>query len=465
MQYLFLILFTLFTFSSPADAAPSKRNTRNTAPAQCKPDIGYRTLCKAGYKYDLSTCRCISTGSSSADANSNNDNSSGNQQSGTVDPSAANQAVQQCRADTISAMSDCDQDKDSGIQGSQTTLSNFAVNMSSQMGIQGACSGIGKALMGANAAVTAFSYMCSSAKTKCMNSCNSAMEMVQNMEYSSSTPTMMLDIDHNRLNCRNLETKVKQASEAMQNMVGAISGAQSCAEQTGTDLFNYCQSNPSAIGCANVAQDCSNPSVAASNPICICKANPTASNCVAMNLKAGDSGFQDGGGGASMNGIANGKGGTNADGIEGLLGDVSWQGDPTLKPSQGPADDAGGAKGGRPLMEGGAGGSTAGGGGGGAGGAGTTVAVNSGFRGGGGGGGGWGSYSGGQGEYAGNPQAPGQPGAHGPDLRQFLPGGKFDPKNRGLAGISGPDGITGPHTDIWKKINNRYQVEQHKLMP
>jgi hypothetical protein len=44
----------------------------------------------------------------------------------------------------------------------------------------------------------------------------------------------------------------------------------------------------------------------------------------------------------------------------------------------------------------------------------------------------------------------------------------MDPRvNRGLAGITGPDGITGPHTDIWKKIQNRYQVqmEASKLMP
>jgi hypothetical protein len=43
----------------------------------------------------------------------------------------------------------------------------------------------------------------------------------------------------------------------------------------------------------------------------------------------------------------------------------------------------------------------------------------------------------------------------------------MDPKNanRGLAGISGPDGITGPHSDIWKKIQNRYQIKTSELMP
>lgn len=50
------------------------------------------------------------------------------------------------------------------------------------------------------------------------------------------------------------------------------------------------------------------------------------------------------------------------------------------------------------------------------------------------------------------------------DLRQFLPGGKFDPQ-RGLAGAAGPDGITGPHSNIWEKVQNRYKVLSPTLMP
>jgi hypothetical protein len=50
------------------------------------------------------------------------------------------------------------------------------------------------------------------------------------------------------------------------------------------------------------------------------------------------------------------------------------------------------------------------------------------------------------------------------DLKQFLPGGKFDPK-RGLAGISGPDGITGPSSDIFAKVNIRYRAVTTSLRP
>ncbi|MBV2168846.1 MAG: hypothetical protein KUL82_09075, partial [Bdellovibrio sp.] len=51
-----------------------------------------------------------------------------------------------------------------------------------------------------------------------------------------------------------------------------------------------------------------------------------------------------------------------------------------------------------------------------------------------------------------------------PDLKKFLPGGQFDPK-RGVSGLAGPDGITGPHSNIWQKIQNRYQVMMPTLLP
>jgi hypothetical protein len=50
------------------------------------------------------------------------------------------------------------------------------------------------------------------------------------------------------------------------------------------------------------------------------------------------------------------------------------------------------------------------------------------------------------------------------DLKQFLPGGQMDP-SRGLAGAAGPDGITGPNSDIWKKIKMRYYSVTPSLLP
>jgi hypothetical protein len=50
------------------------------------------------------------------------------------------------------------------------------------------------------------------------------------------------------------------------------------------------------------------------------------------------------------------------------------------------------------------------------------------------------------------------------DLKKFLPGGQMDPA-RGIAGISGPDGITGPNSNLWEKVNIRYQEFSANLLP
>ncbi|GIL16686.1 MAG: hypothetical protein BroJett040_04370 [Oligoflexia bacterium] len=51
-----------------------------------------------------------------------------------------------------------------------------------------------------------------------------------------------------------------------------------------------------------------------------------------------------------------------------------------------------------------------------------------------------------------------------PDWRKFLPGGQYDPR-RGIAGVTGPDGITGPATNLFDKVHNRYGAVGHSLKP
>ncbi len=123
-------------------------------------------------------------------------------------------------------------------------------------------------------------------------------------------------------------------------------------------------------------------------------------------------------------------------------------------------------------MGGGGGSSVDAGGGGGSGGkrpsGGLLSNILSGFFGGGGGGGslfgGTGRSKGGLSSFFGGekPQE-----AKTPDLRQFMPGGKMDPrKARGLAGQRlNADGMSGPHGNIWRMINNRYQYKKASLLP
>lgn len=462
MKHIFFFLLMMVLVAGPhAEAVRGNKGGGWGLGQTCRRPTNVRTICGDYGAWDEASCTCVSRAGSP---------SSGSSRSGGNSPgSAVQQAVAQCQTDSLKAQSDCDQDQNEQMQGAQTTLSNFAVGMTSQMGIQAACTGIGKALAGANAAVVAFTQMCISAKGRCNSSCGNAASVVDSSGMQAAYEDQ---VDGYLRACRGLDVKIQQANQAMVNIVNTFGGAKTCANQTSTDLYSYCGANPTAIGCESVATDCSNPSVAASNPICICKNNPNAASCGGAALKSAGSGFGDGE--YSVSSLSGGAGGAGAgSGLDaaGLLDDVSWKGDPNLKADTSRAEEVGGAKGGRPLNDSGSGGalSAENGGGNGAGGANpaSAAAVNAGFRGGGGGGGSWSSGGGSGGGWNGDGMP--MPGAAstggGPDLRQFLPGGKFDPKTRGLAGLSGPDGITGPHSDIWKKIQNRYQAEQRKLLP
>jgi hypothetical protein len=367
------------------------------------------------------------------------------------------QAMQKCQEKLAAARSDCDQEQDTGVQTAEGDVKQLAANVG-RMGFS-ACTAIGKAIAGANGALAMFSAMCSSTKKDCTSACNVALSGAKATQSVNDIMTAQEALE----GCKSLDAKIQQAAQQIQNTVGTVAGAQQCANDTTSELYDYCKGNPSGVGCSTEATDCSNPSIAASNPICICKANPSASACGGVAMKADGGGF-DTYDSASLGGVAPGSSGSLDSG--GILGDDSWAGNPNAKTDNSRAEDVGGSKGGRPLNEGGGGGGSGGkDSGGGPGGSATGVAVNAGFRGGGGGGGSFGDGGSGQGTWVAEGQAPGATTNGNPDLRNFLPGGKFDPKTRGLAGLSGPDGITGPHTDIWKKIQNRYQVKQPTLMP
>ncbi|MNS93883.1 hypothetical protein D3C72_1280810 [compost metagenome] len=255
--------------------------------------------------------------------------------------------------------------------------------------------------------------------------------------------------------CDALESKAQDAQQAIQNYAGTLQNSSQCAALTNgtTDL---CKANPRLPGCSNVATECTTTA-------CICAKNPMDPQCT------GGAGKGDGigtGGGVDSSSRLAGKGNTHID----MTGDIPDYGiEPGKLNKDGTPAGIDGKQGGSAGIGGGdAGGGGGGGRGGGGGAPGDEKSVNAGFYGGGGGGGGFGSgggaAAGGRGGYAGAGASNARGGT--PNLRAFLPGGKFDPRGvRGIAGATGPDGITGPHTDIWKKVNNRYQVMSPTLMP
>lgn len=432
-------------YKSPSSSLQPRTRTRKPEPEKAKNETTQKNCstspvtCVPGFEWSATACACVAHDSPAPY------------------DQELNAALQKCETDNEKARIACDQDQDSGIQGAQTSLSNFAVGAGARMGITNACSSLGALLTGANAAVLYFSQNCSSSQKSCLASCKQAISMTGAL--GSAQAEASYD------NCKLMDAKINQATQAIANIKSTAQNAANCVEQTDTAMADFCQQNPKALGCESVPTDCSNPQIAASNSICICKANPNAAHCSGLQAKAGD--FDSGGSYdmASTTITKSSKGGGSD--LDGMLGDDGYQGN-GMSPSGGRADDVGGAKGGRPLMGGSDGGLGGSGSPAGSASKGGPAAVNAGFRG--GGGGSSGSYGGGGGANPGQAYASEkQVEKSGPNLRDFLPNGKFDPKsaNRGLAGISGPDGITGPHSDIWKKIQNRYQVQisKEKLIP
>jgi len=439
---------------NPNQNQPPAANS-NPPPSCQKGGVDLLTNCNQ-YGWHDTECRCRTADEAGMAEKKEND--------------TLNAAVEACSQAKSEAMSGCDKNED-GLQGAESTLSSFATQAGA-MGL-GACTKLAPAMAGANAAVVAFKTNCSSKRDSCMKACEQSRSSISNLPGNMNAGTLAkgqtrIEDDFNE--CKKLSANIGEATQAMQNIATAIPGVANCIKATSTDpgLIDYCANNPGGIGCAVAATDCSNPAIAAVNPICICKNNPTASVCTGAQAKAD---FGSNGGASMTGGSSSGAAGGSID-SDSSFGGLGWGGN-GMEPSKGGAEDPGGKKGGGAnLGDGGGGG--AGGGGDGKGGPGgpAALAVNNGFRGGGGGGGGWGgggSGGGGDDRAYRDPKNPASNDPNNPNLRDFLPNGKLNPAmaNRGLAGISGPDGITGPHSDIWKKVQNRYrvQVEGSKLIP
>lgn len=390
---------------------------------------------------------------------------------------------QTCSKAHDDAQNSCDSEKDSGLNNAMNLAQQMSAMASSS--VAGACSKAGGLLASANAGLAAFRMRCNSSKNACINECNKVYQSMQDCvrkiskSYSANAgSTLAGDVLAQaqeivktsaqvyakpvefRKNCMAMEGKVREAEGAIGNFVNTMMTAKQCEEMTAAAIPDFCKSNPGAPGCKATSNDCSDPANASSQ-ICICQSNPMDPSCGGgkqSSLKLG------GNPQSGLNGFNGGSGG-------GFDGNFSADGASLDVGENSPASTEG-------EKGGGAGASFGGGGGGGAGGlAGEgeyaseedPTMVNSGFygAGGAGGGGAYGDAGGGMGggAYSGNEDI--YDGTRGgvPDLRQFLPNGSPNPNYAGsMAGMGGPDGITGPHTNIWLKINNRYKEKEDTLL-
>ncbi len=382
--------------------------------------------------------------------------------------------INACEQEVSAATASCDEKNDAGMNNVSGTASQIALMMGQQTAssIQAACSKMADLSQAANAALAAYRVNCKSAQDSCLSTCERAKKFVaekmgtcyphlNSMELSSASSSYQSAIAEHINVCRSLETKINEAQQAIQNYGVTNANASQCSALTSGDsaVTELCKANPKYPGCSPAAPvDCSKPEVATTNKVCICSKNPHDPACSVAQKAGGDNlvGSID----------SSSRLGNKADGSE-MSGDLF--GTPSI--SHGTPGSGGGDS-----IDGSQGGGSVGGGGGGSGsgpsaaGGGVasedSVGVNGGFYGGGGGGRLFGGGSGGEGGAVGGYGGGFTKGAMsgGPDLKKFLPGGQFDPK-RGVSGFGGPDGITGPHSNIWQKIQNRYQVMSPTLLP
>jgi hypothetical protein len=376
--------------------------------------------------------------------------------------------VSNCESATLKAKSSCDEN--GSLSDSMANLAASMTQLGSQYSaasIQQSCSNVANYMNSAAVALGAYRQLCGSAIATCVASCSVTIKQkCSNSSSDSLAEQAKSAMNGNKSTCNSYSGKIAQANATIQSYSTTRLNAQSCASLTSSDgLTNYCLKNPTAEGCKQ--PDCNSPSMA-SNKVCIYTKNPadpacagTAStqssnsasfasteNRLKKNSNAADTGDLPTSGNSDRlsSGTSQSSSNSSASAIDGRQG-----GSASLTPGElNPSPQK------RLKVK-----------------ASLDVPVLAGTYGGGG--------SSGSSRYAalkvednpdsrsarGNTQSQ-SPKKESPDLRQFLPGMGGLQRGRGIAGSSevvGADGITGPHSDIWQKVRNRYTSLRETLQP
>lgn len=381
--------------------------------------------------------------------------------------------VEACRAEIASTENTCDEKNDSQMSSVTDQMSQMALAIGNQTSgsIQAACSNMATISQAANAAVAGYRLNCSNAIQACNSKCGELRNYLdRNWQcITNSSPEfrsrLSSEVSEMKRSCQGFTAKTQEATKAMQNFLATSANASKCSQLTdgtGGNMPAFCAANPTSPACLAVV-DCKNP-VMAGNKVCICAANPAAPECL-TGRSENSSNFHGAIAGSDQYDFSSRLGNNSSSDFSTDVPNI-----PSIAMGERAGDSSAsldGKQGGGGLGGGGGagGGGMPGSGGEDGGGSSLSKDINGGFYGGGGGfgSGGGGSYSGSR-NTAGDLTGPGRSGTpKTPDLRKFLPSGQFDPR-RG-AGMGGLDGITGPHTNIWQKIQNRYQVMKPSLLP
>lgn len=471
-----VFVFGLFVFG--AQSSPADDNIRNridqTVNLRCGPlsndDAAYLACSEDIEKRFLESQATTSSGESSSAA-------------ATLTPQTPFTSSGACEARTKEAQTECNfVESKSGKQAIAFAdgLRN-QIKMMSMSSPVAMCGKMGEVSQTIDLAVGAYDTYCTAAYSDCDNACTTEIDGLTaaiNQAGSNLAEVNRLKVEQESI--KDIHRKCKKLSSNVGGVFQNISSftaiemakSQYCKDQ-GAALAALCKAQPSNALCQTAGNtDCSNPTTAANNIVCICQVNKADPRCTGQAL-AGLSSNLGSASGAGSGASDSSLGGSGLDDFGGAGSGFGLGGDPVA--GVGPHDGSSGppsSKGqpGRGSMDlGGNGNSPAGknnaavvGGGQDP----TNAKILNGYGVGGNTGARGGYYGSGSGANLPGPNgySNGKPGAVPVDLRKFLPGGKMDP-TRGLAGISGPDGITGPNTDIWDKIKLRYYNLQPSLLP
>lgn len=376
------------------------------------------------------------------------------------------QLEDQCRAQTQDAASICNDNTDPGLSSAATLGDQLASGLQGIASTVGACTQVAQYGTALNGAMATYNQNCISKHQLCVQSCE---KFKSALAASKCTNDQLAEFEAASGSypeiCSAMKVKSDVVAAQGQATISGIQQATNCADSTSATALNLidCKANPTAPNCVAASTDCSNPQVAATSAVCACSADPTSTACRTLSGAAGSTSS------ASLSNLT-GTGGASvsSSGSSASSASLSLGNDPAaptalnMKPGDTKLNPGGGAGG---VSGGGFGSAGKGksGSDGPAGRAGSRFSADilGGTR-------GSSATPAGRG-FGSDPNRDaivynGMQKSGGPDLRKFLPGGALDPK-RGLAGASGPDGMTGPHTDLFAKVTNRYRIIESTLLP
>ncbi|KYG67152.1 hypothetical protein AZI86_09070 [Bdellovibrio bacteriovorus] len=384
--------------------------------------------------------------------------------------------IEKCEMSTSDTAASCDESNHAKMKNASNNAQTAA--QSDTAAVQQACGQAGGISNSAKEAMKTFRENCGGALETCQSACG---ELSEFLRQDSCWSTLGLNqnsakvlADSKKRSCDTYQSQVDDADQAISNYNTTGAGSAACQMAAmGTsspeeaakenEKKTFCEANPTYPGCASAsAANCDDPSQA-NNKVCVCSKNPghymcrggmnaesdafASSSIDASSRLPTSQASANAGDMPSLPGLEHGprpKGG-DVQGIDGRQGGAAV-GSANLSGNVNPSGIGGGGGGPADVVPG-SGGSYGGGGSGGR----ALMGASLSGSGGGGRGGGSGSANGAVNQN--------------PDLRQFLPGGSRDPRLQGNAGSTGVDGITGPHSNIWGKVRNRYQLLKNTLEP